>query len=52
MEPIRLFTIDIEKAGGAVKFDSLSGKDHRQACTKAFTAKRLDWLFAQRRRSN
>lgn len=52
MEPIRLFTIDIEKAGGAVKFDSLSGKDHRQACIKAFTAKRLDWLFAQRRRSN
>lgn len=49
MEPIRLFSIDIEKAGGIVKFDSLLGKDHRQACTIAFSAKRLDWLFAQRR---
>lgn len=49
MEPIRLFAIDIEKAGGEVNFDSLTGLDHRQACSKAFSTKQLSWLFSHRR---
>ena len=39
----------IQKAGGTVKFDILTGCDHPKACNKAFTAKRLKWLFEQQR---
>ena len=38
--------------GGKVEFDILTGFDHPKACNKAFTAKRLKWLFEQRKAEN
>lgn len=37
------------KAGGTVGFDILTGCDHPKACNTAFTAKRLKWLFGQKK---
>ena len=43
------FTSEIKDAGGTVEFDFLSGCSHPEACSKAFTAKRLNWIFSQRK---
>ena len=43
------FTSEIKNAGGTVVFDILSGCGHPEACSKAFTAKRLKWLFSQKK---
>jgi predicted peptidase len=43
------FTSEIKDAGGTVEFDILSGCSHPEACSKAFTAKTLDWIFSQRK---
>ena len=50
MDAIKWMATEIQKAGGIVKFDILSGMDHPDACHKAFTAKRLKWLFEQKRK--
>jgi hypothetical protein len=42
------FTSEIKDAGGTVEFDILSGCSHPEACSEAFTAKRLNWIFSQR----
>jgi predicted peptidase len=41
------FTSQIQKEGGNVRFDVLKGLEHREACDKAFSAKRIKWLFSQ-----
>ena len=43
------FTSEIKDAGGTVAFDILSGCSHPEACSKAFTADRLNWIFSQRK---
>ena len=43
------FTSEIKDAGGTVEFDILSGCRHPEACSKAFTAKKLNWIFSQRK---
>ena len=52
LEAIKWMATEIEKAGGKVKFDILSGMDHQNACHKAFTPKRLQWLFEQKTAMN
>ena len=49
LDAIKWMATEIQKAGGKVEFDSLTGCDHPKACDKAFTAKRLNWLFAQKK---
>ena len=49
LDAIKWMATEIQKAGGIVKFDILSGMDHPDACHKAFTAKRLKWLFEQKK---
>ena len=34
------------KNGGEAKLDVLEGLNHSQACEKAFTAERLEWVFS------
>ena len=46
------FTSEIKNAGGTVEFDILSGCGHPEACSKAFTDKRLKWLFSQKKTNN
>ena len=46
------FTSEIKDAGGTVEFAILSGCSHPEACSKAFTAKRLMWLFSQKKNNN
>ena len=48
LDAIKLMATEILKAGGIVEFDTLTGCDHTKACNKAFTAKRLKWLFEQK----
>ena len=43
------FTSEIKDAGGTVAFDILSVCGHPEACSKAFTSKRLNWIFSQRK---
>ena len=50
LDAINWMATEIQKAGGNVKFDVLTGYDHPKACSKAFTAKRLKWLFEQKKR--
>ena len=45
------FVAQIKAAGGPVKIDIMSGMNHGTACDKAFTAKRLKWLFEQKKDS-
>ena len=52
LDAIKWMAGEIQKAGGLVKFDTLTGCDHPKACNKAFTAKRLKWLFEQKRAVN
>ena len=52
LDAIKWMAGEIQKAGGKVKFDVLTGLDHPAACNKAFTAKRLKWLFEQKKSSN
>ena len=49
LDAIKWMATEIQKAGGNVKFDVLTGCDHPKACNKAFTAKRLKWLFGQKK---
>ena len=44
------FTSEIKDAGGTVEFDILPGSGHPEACSKAFTTKRLNWIFSQRKK--
>ena len=46
---IKWMATEIQKAGGIVQFDVLAGCDHPRACNNAFTAKRLKWLFEQKK---
>ena len=48
LDAIKWMATEILKAGGIVEFDTLTGCDHPKACNKAFTAKRLKWLFEQK----
>ncbi len=48
-DDLKRFVAEIKKSGGTVEFDTLDGCDHPRACSEAFTAKRLEWLFSQRR---
>ena len=48
-DAIKWMADEIEKSGGTVEFDILSGCDHPRACKKAFSAKRLGWLFSQKK---
>ena len=43
------FPSEIKDAGATVEFDILSGCSHPEACSEAFTAKRLNWIFSQRK---
>ena len=52
LDAIRWMATEIQKGGGTVQFDILSGCDHPKACNKAFTPKRLKWLFGQHRAPN
>ena len=47
LDAIQWMADGIRKAGGTVEFDILTGCDHPRACNKAFTPKRLKWLFSQ-----
>ena len=49
LEAIKWMATEIQKAGGKVQFDILSGMNHPDACNKAFTPKRLKWLFEQKK---
>ena len=49
LDAIKWMATEIKKAGGKVEFDSLTGCDHPRACNKAFTDKRLKWLFGQKK---
>ena len=49
IDELKAFADNIKKNGGTVKFDILEGCGHQRACSDAFTDKRLDWLFAQKR---
>ena len=46
------FTSEIKDAGGIAEFEILSGCSHPEACSKAFTEKRLRWLFSQKKTNN
>ena len=52
LDAIKWMAMEIQRTGGIVEFDTLTGCDHRQACNKAFTAKRLKWLFEQTKTAN
>lgn len=52
LDAIKWMAGEIQKAGGNVRFDVLSGCDHHKACNKAFTTKRLKWLFEQKKSTN
>ena len=52
LDAIKWMATEIQKAGGLVEFDTLTGCDHPKACNKAFTAKRLKWLFDQKKAAN
>ena len=52
LDAIKWMAGEIQKVGGNVQFDVLTGCDHPKACNKAFTAKRLKWLFEQKKSSN
>lgn len=52
LDAIKWMATEIQNAGGKAKFDILTGFDHPKACNKAFTAKRLKWLFEQRKAEN
>ena len=52
LDAIKWMATEIQNAGGKVEFDILTGFDHPKACNKAFTAKRLKWLFEQRKAEN
>ena len=45
LDAIKWMATEIQRAGGNVRFDVLNGCDHPKACHKAFTDKRLQWLF-------
>ena len=49
LDAIKWMASEIRNAGGTVEFDILTGCDHPRACNTAFTAKRLKWLFGQKR---
>ena len=48
---VQTFQPEVTTAGGTFLFDILDGADHVTTCNTAFTAERLDWLFAQKRSS-
>ena len=52
LDAIKWMATKIQEAGGMVEFDTLVGCDHPKACNKAFTAKRLKWLFDQMKVAN
>jgi pimeloyl-ACP methyl ester carboxylesterase len=52
LDAIKWMAGEILKAGGTAKFDTLTGCDHPKACDKAFTDKRLEWLFEQKKTAN
>ena len=52
VDAIKWLATETRKAGGSVQFDVLTGCDHPRACNKAFTAKRLTWLFEQQKEVN
>ena len=52
VDAIKWMAAETQKAGGSVQFDVLTGCDHPRACNKAFTAKRLKWLFEQKKEVN
>lgn len=43
------FTNEIKRAGGTIDFTVFDGYRHGEACEAAFSARRLKWLFEQRR---
>ena len=49
LDAIKWLATETRKAGGSIQFDVLTGCDHPRACNKAFTDKRLKWLFEQKR---
>ena len=49
LDAIKWMANEIQKAGGNVQFDVMTGCNHPKACNKAFSAKRLKWLFEQKR---
>lgn len=42
---------DLNANGGEANFDELEGFDHRQACSGAYTAERLQWVFSHKKSS-
>lgn len=46
MKSFRETVESINKNGGEAKLDVLEGLNHSQACEKAFTAERLEWVFS------
>ena len=52
VDAIKWLATETQKDGGTVQFDVLTGCDHPGACNKAFTAKRLKWLFEHKRAGN
>jgi predicted peptidase len=50
LDAIKWMASEIQKAGGTVEFDTLTGCDHPKACNKAFSVKRLQWLFEQKKK--
>jgi len=49
LDAIDWMATEIERAGGTVRFDILSGCDHPKACNQAFAPKRLKWLFSHQK---
>lgn len=46
MYKLKAFVSEIKKGGGTIDIDILLGCDHPRAWRKAYTAKRLRWLFS------
>lgn len=44
------FCTRVAALGGEVRFDTEPGWGHGTTCTESYTAERLDWVFAHRRR--